>query len=1487
MLASLVYESGGQRHPKLIRLHSTDGGLTAATTNNVLDMASEVQGAAHPISHLSIGPDGKLYVHNGDGQVTANAQNLNSYQGNILRMNLDGTPASDNPFFNAGNGTNAADYVYAYGFRNPFGGDWRALDLSHYEVENGPNTDRFARVVSGRNYLWNGSDASMTNYAIYNWGGATAPVHLQFITGNGFPPAKIDHAFVTESGATYATGLQATGKRISEFVLDASGNLVSGPIPFLEYNGSGKATAAGMIAGPDGLYNVRLTVTGTNGQSVAQKNNYITVASVVAENGGVVVFEAEEAFTNITRSAHTWTFTNAPTGFSGAGAMQALPDTGANINGAGTITTESPELQYKANFAAAGTRYVWARGYAGSGTEDSVHAGVNGAATTATNITFANALNAWVWTNRNAAGNAPTITGSAGTNTVSVWMREDNFRLDRILLTTNANFQATLGNVFHIPNNTSDLGFSMRNPLNGITPDQPVSFYTGNQFQGGGVTNGNQLQTGSTLFYRKSSDSTWSSSPMTFYTQAGNNKYYSVTLPGNLFDSGDVVQYYFKIPYDDHLPTFIYGNDSTRFNTEIEPVAQAGAFSYTIAASLQPSGPYVAITNNATGAEGRIYLNSGHIALGTNVVFIPPTAKTGSGPDTIGAVLSSTPITGGVEVRQAFGSTSIVAQLTFPYDGVMRYEVVHWGGQVINETAVTALSDAGEHFYGFGEKFNEFDQAGKKTKVTTTDPFGNKGDNSYKVAPWFMSTKGYGFHLDATTLSWFDMRASYGDRYVISNICASSYSDYVTNALKFNVVYGPKLTDVLTRYTGYTGRPTLSPPWAFAPWMSSDRWNTGGEVRYVLTKYRERGLAGSAFVFDSPWEVAYNDFTWNIGGTNQFSNGGTYEGQFYAGFANVTDMATFFRTNGWKIICWMTPFVNTSSNNEGVPGQNTGQAANYAEGAASNYFVRASVGGPPASIGWWKGTGAQIDFTNPDARKWFSNQISNLVNATKSSGHEVIGGFKTDDGEGEYIPSSAVYFDGRTGVEMKNGFAVEYHKSVWNVLGTNGILFARSGFTGSQAYPAYWAGDNEPNFGVSNGLPSVVVAGMSSAMSGFSMWSHDVGGYQNTPMSSTPENMFMRWAQFGAFTPLMQMHRKVEDNLQFPWSFGAQGLTNYQFYTRLHTALFPYIYSYAKEASTNGLPVMRPLVLLYQNDTVAQGLKHTYMFGNELLVGQIVTSNTVSRNVYLPPGKWHDYFTGTTHIGGSNIVWNNANQMQMPLFARDGAIIPMISTNVQTLVDAAYAGNPNLVTMTSALEFLIYPTTNSSFTVYDDTSLNVQSNGTVITGNLISSSRPITMRFRGGPAAGVERDGVRLTTFTNVNGFVHVTFDHTGGATQIRYGPDTDADGMPDSWEQTWGVSCAACDDDGDGLTNSQEYLAGTSPINAANFLRIATVQSGSLTFASVNGLTYRVEMTDDLAGGSWATLSNDVAGTGGFLQINDPGAASVPRRFYRVRLLP
>jgi glucose/arabinose dehydrogenase len=245
--------------PRVMRLHSADGGRTAGSPATVLDFPNEPVGPSHQISNLSIGPDGKLYVHIGDGFATAKAQDLTSARGKILRANLDGTAPADNPFFDAADGITATDFVYAYGFRNPFGGAWREADGAHWEVENGPSVDRIAKVVAGRNYLWDGSDASMTSYAAYNWPQTPAPVNIAFVQpgtfgGSGFPAEKSDHAFVTESGATYAPGPVGNGKRISEFAFDAAGVLVLGPLPLVEYIGAGRATATALAAGPDGLY---------------------------------------------------------------------------------------------------------------------------------------------------------------------------------------------------------------------------------------------------------------------------------------------------------------------------------------------------------------------------------------------------------------------------------------------------------------------------------------------------------------------------------------------------------------------------------------------------------------------------------------------------------------------------------------------------------------------------------------------------------------------------------------------------------------------------------------------------------------------------------------------------------------------------------------------------------------------------------------------------------------------------------------------------------------------------------------------------------------------------------------------------------------------------------------------------------------------------------------------------------------------------------
>jgi glucose/arabinose dehydrogenase len=266
VFASMLYDSDpspvdGPHYPKVVRFHSINGGKNAATRTTILDMPGETQAFSHQVSNLSIGPDGKLYVHMGDGFSPARSTDLSSLRGKILRVNPDGTAPPDNPFFEAGDsGALARDYIFAYGFRNPFGGAWRASNGAHYEVENGPSVDRLARVERGANYTYDGTDASMHTGALYNWSPAHAPVNIAFaqpqtFAGSGFPTSQMDHAFVAESGPTWGTGPQELGKRIVEFDPDPETGEIGGhPHTVVEYTGTGQATAAGIAAGPGGMY---------------------------------------------------------------------------------------------------------------------------------------------------------------------------------------------------------------------------------------------------------------------------------------------------------------------------------------------------------------------------------------------------------------------------------------------------------------------------------------------------------------------------------------------------------------------------------------------------------------------------------------------------------------------------------------------------------------------------------------------------------------------------------------------------------------------------------------------------------------------------------------------------------------------------------------------------------------------------------------------------------------------------------------------------------------------------------------------------------------------------------------------------------------------------------------------------------------------------------------------------------------------------------
>lgn len=293
---------GGPNHyPKVERLTSAAGGLSMASRTVLLNMQPETQGQAHHIGNVTIGPDGKLYVHMGDGFNSSTALNLDQYRGKVLRMNKDGTPvatgdpAGANPFYDAAGGINSRDYIYTYGHRHPFGGAWRAADGRLWVVEQGNSLDRMVDLVAGASYGWAGNDAVLVSLSKYVWNPEASPLRADFIegskfAGSEFPPVTFGHAYVSLAGIPYAAGPQQRSKAIAEFpdltTLDAFGKLLVPPTPLVRYNGTGRSTVAALAAGPDGLYFSDLfEETGASGATAPGANILRVRAS--ADTGGL------------------------------------------------------------------------------------------------------------------------------------------------------------------------------------------------------------------------------------------------------------------------------------------------------------------------------------------------------------------------------------------------------------------------------------------------------------------------------------------------------------------------------------------------------------------------------------------------------------------------------------------------------------------------------------------------------------------------------------------------------------------------------------------------------------------------------------------------------------------------------------------------------------------------------------------------------------------------------------------------------------------------------------------------------------------------------------------------------------------------------------------------------------------------------------------------------------------------------------------------
>jgi len=650
----------------------------------------------------------------------------------------------------------------------------------------------------------------------------------------------------------------------------------------------------------------------------------------------------------------------------------------------------------------------------------------------------------------------------------------------------------------------------------------------------------------------------------------------------------------------------------------------------------------------------------------------------------------------------------------------LAYAVGYWRFQV---------RDAASYF-GLGERFDALDHAHTVVKNLSTDNDGVKGSSTYKPIPFFMSTTGYGLWLDTAGEATFDMNATNRDELIV---------DATVARLRIVLFTGPEFPGILDRFTALAGRAVLPPYWAFAPWKGCDYYQNDAQVKEDVDRNRALGLPASVILIDSPWAATYNDYKFNP-----------------KQFADAPAMVKHIHDQGYKLVLWHTPWINSKSDppkEAGFEGKIPPLAENYAEAAVQGLFVKNRDGAPYVAR-WWKGEGSLIDFTNPKAKSWWQDQVRQAIAAGAD-------GFKDDDAEGNFL-GDVKFADGTDPRLMRNRYAVLYNNAMEELvqkdLKGNGVLFARSATVGANGIGFLWGGDNEASFSPLNGLPTVVTAGLGAGLSGMPLWTADLGGYEAT--ASTPDaQLLMRWTEYAAFSPTMEVMSTANIG---PWDFdrkagGRQALDVYRKYAVLHMSLFPYRYRAAQQAADTGMPILRALVLQYQNDPRARTAKDEYLFGPDLLVAPVLDEAT-ARPVYLPAGDWVNYWTGAVDKG-NRVVLADAPLETIPLWVRAGAVLPKIPEDVMTLVPQSESGN---TTVKSLDDRRIYEVigevtgAEAALTDFEGRTL-VRGPGSLdITGK---SAARVIVRWRFGAVASASVNGVAVKVQTGADG-PFVEFDH-------------------------------------------------------------------------------------------------------------------------------
>ncbi|MCM1105919.1 MAG: glycoside hydrolase family 31 protein [Blautia sp.] len=531
--------------------------------------------------------------------------------------------------------------------------------------------------------------------------------------------------------------------------------------------------------------------------------------------------------------------------------------------------------------------------------------------------------------------------------------------------------------------------------------------------------------------------------------------------------------------------------------------------------------------------------------------------------------------------------------------------------------------DAGDDFYGLGDKtgflnkkYYEYENWNSDIPQAHTEDF----HALYKSIPFLICKKAkgvYGMFFDNTFHSYVNLGKEQPDYF---------YYGADDGNLDLYIIGGDSMPKVVENYTGLTGRTPLPQLWTLG--YQQSRWGYGSaeDMREIAAGMRENDIPCDVLHFDIDYMDAFKVFTWD-------------EKNYGRPGALISELGE----KGIKVVTIIDP--------------GTKQEQGYFmhdEGVENGYFATDAGGEVYVNV-VWPGESNYPDFGRKEVRDWWGDHHKFLLDIG-------VAGIWNDMNEpasfrGE-LPKDVVFHDGAratTHAEMHNVYGHYMSKATYEGLrrlsDKRPFVITRACYAGSQKYSTVWTGDNQSLW---PHLQMMIPQLCNLGMSGFAFAGTDIGGFG---ADVTPE-LLIRWVEAAVFSPLFRNHSAKGTRRQEPWMFGQKTLDIYRSYVKLRYQFLPYLYDLFYQGESTGLPVMRPLVLHYEEDENTRNLNGEFLVGENLLVAPVVEQGATKKLVYLPEGVWYDYWTGE-RLEGQQYILRDAPIELCPMYMRAGSMIPM------------------------------------------------------------------------------------------------------------------------------------------------------------------------------------------------------------------------------------